>query len=534
MDAATPDNRLAVWAFAAFVVAAVPLVLFHYGDYHWFFRDDFVFLADRTGRLPDVLAPHGGAHWVGIPRVVYWGLWQLFGMRSYVPYQLCVVVVHLSAVVLLRVVMRRAGVGPWLATGAACMLVLFGPGAGNIVWAFQISFTGSLAFGLVHLLLADHDDGFSRRDLLGLVAGLFALMCSAVGITMVVVVGLAVLLRRGWWAAFTHTAPLAAVFGMWMLAEDPTVSNGPLGRPTVEVLWAWVRRSVVATFEALGHFQVLAVILVLLLLVGTGLAITRRDEEPGATRRRLAAPAALLAGGPLFAATTGWGRWWIGLEGAEGDRYIYMIAAFSLPMLAVSAQEVARRWRVLTPVLLAVFLVPIPFNLEGFTPTVFGPRYMEQREHVLRTAVRMPFAKDVPRDVQPILDPFQSQAVTIGFLRTAKRNGDLNPSTMPLTPEIVNEFKVRLGVAARPGRRGRQECTTTRGRVELAPRRGEVLVLGGPVRIATWDGRRVTGPWVGFTGGGLADELTIELPDLRLVVAPAIGQNQLTLCRPRV
>ncbi len=74
--------------------------------------------------------------------------------------------------------MRRAGVGPWLATAAAGSFVLFGPGSEDIVWAFQIGFTGALAFGLVQLCLCDHDGGIGRRDVLGVGAGLLALMCS--------------------------------------------------------------------------------------------------------------------------------------------------------------------------------------------------------------------------------------------------------------------------------------------------------------------------------------------------------------------
>ena len=94
--------------------------------------------------------------------------------------------------------MRRAGVGPWIASAAAALFMLFGAGDENIVWAFQMGFVGSLVFGLTQLLLADHDGPIARRDWLALLAGLAGLLCSGVGVTMVVVVGLATLARRGW------------------------------------------------------------------------------------------------------------------------------------------------------------------------------------------------------------------------------------------------------------------------------------------------------------------------------------------------
>ena len=75
--------------------------------------------------------------------------------------------------------------------------MFFGAGAENILVAFQITFVGALVFGLTQLLLADHDGPLDRRDWLGLLAGFAGLLCSGVAITMTVVVGLAVLLRRG-------------------------------------------------------------------------------------------------------------------------------------------------------------------------------------------------------------------------------------------------------------------------------------------------------------------------------------------------
>src|SRR6185369_9091996 len=127
---------------------------------------------------------------------------------------------HCVAAALLWLVMGRARVRPWTATIVASAFVLFGAGAQDILWAFQIAFTGALVLGLAHLLLADHDGPVDRRDWFGLAAGFLALLCSGVAVTMVVVVGLATLLRRGWRIAVLHTVPLAAVYGAWWLAAS--------------------------------------------------------------------------------------------------------------------------------------------------------------------------------------------------------------------------------------------------------------------------------------------------------------------------
>src|SRR5438128_11177787 len=123
-------------------------------------------------------------------------MWSLFGLGIYRPYLAFVVVLHLVVAGLLRAVMRRAGVSPWLATTAAAAYTFFGPGWHNIEEAFQITIVGALAFGLTHLLLADHDGPIDRRDWIGLGAGFCGLMCSGVGVTLVIVVGAAALLRR--------------------------------------------------------------------------------------------------------------------------------------------------------------------------------------------------------------------------------------------------------------------------------------------------------------------------------------------------
>src|SRR5882757_8731652 len=48
-------ERAALIAFVVFLVAAVPIVLFGVGSYHWFFRDDFFFVAGRKATSVDDL-----------------------------------------------------------------------------------------------------------------------------------------------------------------------------------------------------------------------------------------------------------------------------------------------------------------------------------------------------------------------------------------------------------------------------------------------------------------------------------------------
>ena len=130
--------------------------------------------------------------------------------------------------------MRRGGVSPWIATIAAALFTFFGAGYTNIIDGFQIGLVGSLVFGLTHLLLADHDGPLDRRDAVGLGAGFAGLLCSGVAVPMTIVVGITMLLRRGWRIALLHTAPLGIVYSLWAQRYPPGRST--FGKLTPRIL----------------------------------------------------------------------------------------------------------------------------------------------------------------------------------------------------------------------------------------------------------------------------------------------------------
>jgi hypothetical protein len=68
-----------------------------------------------------------------VPYLIFHGLYQVFGLNTYLPYQLVSIGTHLALATLLREAMRRAGVGPWLATIFASALALFGLGSENVI-----------------------------------------------------------------------------------------------------------------------------------------------------------------------------------------------------------------------------------------------------------------------------------------------------------------------------------------------------------------------------------------------------------------
>ena len=328
-----------------------------FGRHDWFTLDDWDFLSARTaGNLGDWFRAHF-QHWVMLPMLVYRLVWVFVGLRSYMPYLTVLIVGHLLIAALLRVVMRRAGVNPWLATVAAGGFVVFGAGAENILVAFQITFVGALGFGLVQLVLADHDGPLGRRDQLGLLAGFLGLLCSGVAVVMTVVVGMAVLLRRGWKgrriAAF-HTLPLAVVYAAWSVFAPKGQRATVLQSHSPVSVTKFVLVGIEAAFAGLG--QLPGVGIALGLLLAGGLVFTLRTEGRSALRGRRAVPMALLAGALMFLVLTGAARAGegplviaikhSGTERARDSRYIYTVGAMCLPALALAGDLLVRRGEV--------------------------------------------------------------------------------------------------------------------------------------------------------------------------------------------
>ena len=472
----------ALLAFVAFLLVEVGgLVLWlTLARRQWFQADEWDFLAGRTaGNFGDLFRDHYG-HWSTLPILLYRLWWWLFGIRSYMPYLLLVVLSHLAIAALLRCVMRRAGVGPWVATAAASLFVLFGSGFNDVTWAFQIGFDAALALGLSHLLLADHDGAVDWRDALGLVAGLGALMCSAVGIVMAGVVGLAVLLRRGWRVAALHVGPLLAVYALWWISIG---HNGSQGRFELAFVVGWVRNGIGGALDGITQLWGLGILLGVVSVLGVVLAWTRLDIAT--FRRRAAMPAALAVGAVAFLTLSGVARnsGFAAPENARQSRYAYVIAAMLLPSIAVGINYFAHRWRLLAPAVVALLLVGIPGNIDTLVDAMHtdAPGQQAARRLVL-TLPRTPIANHVPRSVKPVYE-WPEQFVTVGWLLSGVQSGRI-PSPGRAFPIEVGVNTFRLSILQTKTTRPPRKCHLLREAVTTVLNKGDAILFSdGGVRL---------------------------------------------------
>ena len=472
----TTSTRLAAWTFGLVVVVGAVTIRWIGRDL-WFDIDDWGFLAGRSGRDLDDLLDSWNQHWTTVPIVAYRGLWQVVGINHFWPYQALTIGAHLASACLLRVVMRRAGADPWLATAAAALFVFLGSGNENLVKAFQFSFAGSLAFGLAHLVLADRDGAVGRRDVAGLACGLVGLMCSGISVAMVAVVGLAVLLRRGWRVAALHTVPLALIYAAWWRSyrgdaadQIPTPEMGDVAQFTVDLY--------VATLRGLG--QLAGVGAALALGGAVGMALLLRREGRAAARGPLAAPIALALGSLPLAASIAWGR--AGIFGGPppiAPRYVHLTAALLLPAIAVGLTELGRDRRPVLALGIGLLLVGIPGNIGEIEPEVPPFLNLVSEEMVLSVAQQ---AEDSPAD--PSLHPLSSGAshITIGWLQEGRRDGRIPDPPAGTPPEIT--ARAALALAVLPvDEVGDRTCTDVDpAAIEVAT--GDVLrIEAGNVRV---------------------------------------------------
>lgn len=524
-DPARRSERIAFWMFVAYLVVALPLLLWM-GSYRWFLGDEWSFLADRSVSL-DLFRPHNQQHWVTLPVLVYRGLYSIVGLRVYWPYQLVVIALHLTAAALLRVVMRRAGVGPWIATVVAGMFVLLGPAEDNILWAFQITFVGSLVLGITQLILADHPGPIDRRDWIGLGVGLAALMVSGQSPSLIFAVGLACVLRRRWAAAVMHTVPLAVVFMAWAWLEDATtfirVDEEPF---TFHEYVNWMINAASGLFLALGHYAPLAVLFAVLFVGGNLLAW--RSEGSAAFFGRAAAPTALVAACIVSMSSAAPSRFFFGPEAARSGRYIGVMAALTLPALAVATDAVARRWPRVMPVLLALLLLSFPFNATGFrSDEILTARYFDgTRDYVSGLSVH-PLVTRVPPWVRPNATLVGQPDMTTGWLLSARRENKLPPPGQ-LSSIVEQRLPIQLGVA-QPEDDAPEglSCTVYDSPVAVDPELGDRFAFGTPARVAGRVGDSPSTRWQSYSEG----VVEITLPDLHLLVSPPDDANDFELCR---
>ena len=523
----TPD-RTNGWSAVVFAVAAVvalPLLLW-FGRHYWFFLDEWWGLNRSEAWHPSYLDGHNG-HWLTLTRLQYRATFQLFGLRTYLPYQIPTVVAHVLTAVLLRLAARRCGVRGWIATTVGIAFLLFGAGWENIMWGWQSNTTGSLVFGFALFLLADGSLEVTRRDWLGLALGIVGLMTSAAFVGIVAGLAVTLLLRRGLRVAAFYTLPLATIYGAWYAAYGTESTDVPF-RLTGRTLW-FVARMSWAVFDALAQGPVG---LVLLALAAAGLATALHRAVQTRDRAEAALPAGLTVAWLAFAGLTALGRAEVPITAASyaSSRYVHVGAALFLPVAALGAERLAARRAVLGALALIPLAIGVPGNIDLLADP--NPGFTGGRNVVLAMA-RSPYLDDVPPGTMPMrfdvgYGVIIEVPLTTGWLSRQADAGRVPEPSKP-TPRLDLTVAGQIVLSQTRGGNAGAGCPRMTAGVPLTLDRGDQLRFDGAVNVVVKDGADTSLPLpYNSRNGSVVRALAGPLD---LVVVPAPGARP-RLCPP--
>ncbi len=330
--------RRATWLAAAVALLAT-LPLLYLGRHLNFFADEWTFIFVRRGSGALVFFGPHNEHWSTLLVLVYRALFATAGLRSYLPYLVVLELMHAAAALLLFAIIRRRS-GAALALGAMLLFLFLGRGAENILWAFQIGFVGSVLFGLLAILLLDEAPIGAARMVLASLALLASLMFQGVGLFFCAAVAVDLLLDRQRRSALVVLIAPAAAYLAWFVTfgvSGVTSHRSPLSISALVSLVHYVPFGLGAAIAGLGgfssHWGEAALAVAAALLALRWYALGRVDS------RVLGA----LAGVLVQFVLTGLVRAQLGDEQAAVPRYVYVAAAFLLPVAAAALADL--RWR---------------------------------------------------------------------------------------------------------------------------------------------------------------------------------------------
>ena len=434
-------TRRSGMVFGALAVASSIFVLW-LGLGLTFFSDEWAFIEKRSLLDPATwLAPHN-EHWSTIPILVYGALLQVAGLRSYVPYLAVLYALHVVACAGVFVLVRRRS-GPLAGLAAASIGLLLGAGFENLFWGFQLGFVGSTAAGIWALAVLDWTPTRARR------AGVAALLTAAVassgiGLTFLVAVGTALMLRPAWKSSWRWMGIPVVAFSLWFVLVGHTgigVFRQPMTLDTLAAIPGFVAGGFAnAAGAVLGIGPELGLLAAgLAVLAAVGLALRRRSRRPVLA---VACTIGLAFQYTLIAAA----RAGVTVDQVDYSRYTYIGALLALIALADvvgSVQLPAAPFRRLVAIgaLLAVLELGLLWNLRLLIAgrDLFAARAMTTRALVF-VALDPTYVDGVARDRSLVLVPAPATLQAIVDRYGSPLTDVLVPGAVPpITPAAIQD-----------------------------------------------------------------------------------------------
>ena len=211
-------DRLALPGLAIAALAS-GLLIYHLTRGSSFSPDDWIWIDTRRGdSVGTFLSPYNG-HLSLVPIAIYRLMFALFGIGSFAPYRVLLLVIASAAGVVLFEYSRHR-IGAFCALLVTTLLLFLGPGWNDIMQPFQIAWLLAVAAGVLALSLLDRRR--TATDVSACVLILISLSSTSVGVALAVGIAVDVALsRRRWRDAWIVAVPLALYAG-WAVHYHPS------------------------------------------------------------------------------------------------------------------------------------------------------------------------------------------------------------------------------------------------------------------------------------------------------------------------
>jgi len=205
-------------------LAASGALLIAWQSHLTFLLDDWDLLLSRRGfNLHALFDPHA-RHLIVGPTLVYKGIQATLGMDSILPYAAVATAFFLASVLLLFVYLSRR-VGEWVSLAAVLPVLVLGTGYGDLLSAFQLCYSGSIAFGLGALLVIERAD--RRGDWIACALLVASLAFAEISLAFAAGVLVAIVLQRGPLRRAWVVAVPVALYAVWYFSFGSPYSNVP-------------------------------------------------------------------------------------------------------------------------------------------------------------------------------------------------------------------------------------------------------------------------------------------------------------------
>jgi hypothetical protein len=272
-------------------------------------------------------------------KLLYAGLLNTVGLRSYVPYMAALLIAHIANVLLLFELVRRRA-GELIALVAALLLLVMGMGWEDLLWAFQVGWLASMAFGLGAVLILQTDHRWRAPAAAALV--MVSLSFAGTGVVFAVAAAVQLVLTPERRRELLWFVPPAVALLVWYLAfgrfgthPDPQPTAANLLIDPLYTVWG-LSQGLAGLIGVGGWFGYP-------LLAAAVAALAWRWRRHGLDRFSAGTAAGLVA----FFLVAGLTRAQLGWQQSGASRYVYVAALLWLVLLAEVARSLPWRgtWR---------------------------------------------------------------------------------------------------------------------------------------------------------------------------------------------